>query len=75
MRERQRNILGNRCVLGVSMRNLGLDWKLEQIARQINKIEDKCIDYRNNRTWQDLRRKQDGLYEIKRRLIENEREL
>lgn len=57
------------------MRNLGLDWKLEQIARQINKIEDKCIDYRHNRTWQDLRRKQDALYDMKRRQIEDAREL
>lgn len=57
------------------MRFIGIDLKLEQIQRKINRIEDNKMDFRTDATWQNLRRQQDALYDMKRRQIEDAREL
>ena len=50
-----------------------LEYKLKEIQKKINKIEDEDSDFTKNEQWKQLRSQQDNLYDLKRQELENER--
>jgi hypothetical protein len=49
-----------------------IEEELEEIQKKINKIEDEDSNYMQNEKWKILRHRQDGLYDLKRRELEDE---
>ena len=51
---------------------VGLDEKLEDIQKKINKIEDDDSDFSKNKKWKELREEQDFWYKIKKQEMEED---
>ena len=51
---------------------VGIDEKLEDIQKKINKIEDDDSDFSKNKKWKELREEQDFWYKIKRQEMEED---
>lgn len=51
---------------------IGLDEKLRDIQKKINKIEDDDSDFSKNKKWKKLREEQDFWYKIKKQEMEED---
>lgn len=49
------------------------EWVLVELAKKIQRIEDKCENYQENKNWKKYRNQQNAIYEKIRK--NNEREM
>ena len=54
---------------------IDVEYKLIELQKKIDKIEDEDSNFTQNEQWKKLRGQQDALYEFKRQELENERSL